>query len=80
MGNKSKRKTLASKALGAQIEVLNLRRELLQNKSDMAIISKAFIDYVANAEKKSGTEALEKVNAVIAETVKELNNDKNNCD
>ena len=55
---------------------MNLRRELLQTKSDMAIISNAFIDYVANAEKKSRTEALEKVNVVIAETVKELNDVK----
>lgn len=80
MGNKSKRNTLAAKALGSQMQVYKLAHELEQTKSDMAIISKAFIGYVANAEKKNETEALERVNAVIAETVKELNYDKKNCD
>ena len=77
MGNKSKRNTLASKALGAQIEVLNLRRELLQTKSDMAIISKAFIGYVAEKEKKDEREAIEIVNSVIAKTVEVLNAERN---
>lgn len=77
MGNKSKRNTLAAKALGAQMQIYNLSRELEQTKSDMAIISKAFIDYVAEKEKKDEREAIEIVNGVIAKTVEVLNAERN---
>lgn len=77
MGNKSKRNTLAAKALGAQMQICNLSRELEQTKSDMAIISKAFIGYVAEKEKKDEREAIEIVNSVIAKTVEVLNVERN---
>lgn len=77
MGNKSKRNTLAAKALGAQMQICNLSRELEQTKSDMAIISKAFIGYVAEKEKKDEREAIEIVNGVIAKTVEVLNAERN---
>ena len=77
MGNKSKRNTLAAKALGAQMQICNLSRELEQTKSDMAIISKAFIGYVAEKEKKDECEAIEIVNSVIAKTVEVLNAERN---
>ena len=77
MGNKSKRNTLAAKALGSQMQICNLSRELEQTKSDMAIISKAFIDYVAEKEKKDEREAIEIVNSVIAKTVEVLNAERN---
>ena len=77
MGNKSKRNTLAAKALGAQMQICNLSRELEQTKSDMAIISKAFIGYVAEKEKKDEREAIEIVNNVIAKTVEVLNAERN---
>lgn len=77
MGNKSKRNTLAAKALGAQMQICNLSRELEQTKSDMAIISKAFISYVAEKEKKDEREAIEIVNSVIAKTVEVLNAERN---
>lgn len=77
MGNKSKRNTLAAKALGAQMQIFNLSRELEQTKSDMAIISKAFIGYVAEKEKKDEREAIEIVNGVIAKTVEVLNAERN---
>ena len=77
MGNKSKRNTLAAKALGAQMQICNLSRELKQTKSDMAIISKAFIGYVADKEKKDEREAIEIVNSVIAKTVEVLNAERN---
>lgn len=77
MGNKSKRNTLAAKALGAQMQIYNLSRELEQTKSDMAIISKAFIGYVAEKEKKDEREAIEIVNGVIAKTVEVLNAERN---
>lgn len=77
MGNKSKRNTLAAKALGSQMRVYNLSRELEQTKSDMAIISKAFIGYVAEKEKKDEREAIEIVNSVIAKTVEVLNAERN---
>ena len=77
MGNKSKRNTLAAKALGAQMQICNLSRELEQTKSDMAIISKAFIGYVADKEKKDEREAIEIVNSVIAKTVEVLNAGRN---
>ena len=73
MGNKSKRNTLAAKALGSQMQVYKLAHELEQTKSDMAIISKAFIGYVAEKEKKGEREAIEIVNNVIAKTVEVLN-------
>ena len=74
MGNKSKRNTLAAKALGAQMQICNLSRELEQTKSDMAIISKAFIGYVAEKEKKDEHEAIEIVNSGIAKIVEVLKN------
>ena len=77
MGNKSKRNTLAAKALGAQMQICNLSRELEQTKSYMAIISKAFIGYVADKEKKDEREAIEIVNSVIAKTVEVLNAERN---
>lgn len=77
MGNKSKRNALAAKALGAQMQICNLSRELGQTKSDMAIISKAFIGYVAEKEKKDEREAIEIVNSVIAKTVEVLNAERN---
>ena len=77
MGNKSKRNTLAAKALGAQMQIYNLSRELEQTKSDMAIISKAFIGYVAEKEKKDEREAIEIVNSVIAKAVEVLNAERN---
>lgn len=77
MGNKSKRNTLAAKALGAQMQIFNLSRELEQTKSDMAIISKAFIGYVAEKEKKDEREAIEILNGVIAKTVEVLNAERN---
>lgn len=77
MGNKSKRNSLAAKALGAQMQIFNLSRELEQTKSDMAIISKAFIGYVAEKEKKDEREAIEIVNGVIAKTVEVLNAERN---
>ena len=77
MGNKSKRNKLAAKALGAQMQICNLSRELEQTKSDMAIISKAFIGYVADKEKKDEREAIEIVNSVIAKTVEVLNAERN---
>lgn len=77
MGNKSKRNTLAAKALGAQMQICNLSRELEQTKSDMAIISKAFIGYVADKEKQDEREAIEIVNSVIAKTVEVLNAERN---
>ena len=77
MGNKSKRNTLAAKALGAQMQICNLSRELEQTKSDTAIISKAFIGYVADKEKKDEREAIEIVNSVIAKTVEVLNAERN---
>lgn len=77
MGNKSKRNALAAKALGAQMQICNLSRELEQTKSDMAIISKAFIGYVADKEKKDEREAIEIVNNVIAKTVEVLNAERN---
>lgn len=77
MGNKSKRNTLAAKALGAQMQICNLSRELEQTKSDMAIISKAFIGYVAEKEKKDEREAIEIVNSVIAKIVEVLNAERN---
>ena len=77
MGNKSKRNTLAAKALGAQMQICKLSRELEQTKSDMAIISKAFIGYVAEKEKKDEREAIEIVNSVIAKTVEVLNAERN---
>ena len=77
MGNKSKRNTLAAKALGAQMQIYNLSRELEQTKSDMAIISKAFIGYVAEKENKDEREAIEIVNNVIAKIVEVLNAERN---
>ena len=77
MGNKSKRNTLAAKALGAQMQICNLSRELEQTKSDMAIISKAFIGYVAEKENKDEREAIEIVNNVIAKIVEVLNAERN---
>ena len=77
MGNKSKRNTLAAKALGSQMQVYKLARELEQTKSDMAIISKAFIGYVADKEAKDEREAIEVVNSVIAKTVEVLNVERN---
>lgn len=77
MGNKSKQNALAAKALGAQMQICNLSRELEQTKSDMAIISKAFIGYVAEKEKKDEREAIEIVNSVIAKTVEVLNAERN---
>ena len=77
MGNKSKRNSLAAKALGAQMQIYNLSRELEQTKSDMAIISKAFIGYVAEKEKKDEREAIEIVNSVIAKTLEVLNAERN---
>lgn len=77
MGNKSKRNTLAAKALGSQMQVYKLAHELEQTKSDMAIISKAFIGYVAEKEKKDEREAIEIVNNVIAKTVEVLNAERN---
>lgn len=77
MRNKSKRNTLAAKALGSQMQVYKLAHELEQTKSDMAIISKAFIGYVAEKEKKDEREAIEIVNGVIAKTVEVLNAERN---
>ena len=77
MGNKSKRNTLAAKAFGSQMQVYKLAHELEQTKSDMAIISKAFIGYVAEKEKKDEREAIEIVNSVIAKTVEVLNAERN---
>ena len=77
MGNKSKRNTLAAKALGSQMQVYKLAHELEQTKSDMAIISKEFIGYVDEKEKKDEREAIEIVNSVIVKTVEVLNAERN---
>lgn len=55
------------------VRIMELEHTLAATKSDMAVISAAFVSYIAKTENVDGKAVYDRLNALIAEKVEELN-------
>lgn len=60
------------------VRLMELEHTLASTKSDMAVISAAFVSYIAKTEKIDGKAVYDRLNELIAEKVDQLNKEIRN--
>lgn len=55
------------------VRLMELEHKLKATQSDMAVISAAFVSYIVKTEKIDGKAVYDRLNALIAEKVEQLN-------